>query len=77
MEVEHAVKTLRIVNNIRVALQHSGAARELLAALNQLGISYPPRWIDAWSRVQAETAEALRVIRDKVLEYARESADEE
>jgi hypothetical protein len=43
-EVERAVSTILNVNDVRVALQHSGAARELPTSLVKLGISYPPRW---------------------------------
>jgi len=73
-EVERAVSTLRWVNNIRDALQHSGAARELPTSLARLGISYPPQWGDAWDRIRAATIEALRVIREKVLICATESS---
>lgn len=72
-EVERAVSMLRTVNDIRVALQHSGATRELPASMAKLGISYPPQWGDAWDRIRASTIEALRVIREKVLKYATES----
>lgn len=61
------------MNDVRVALQHSGAARELPTSLVKLGISYPPRWGDAWDR-RAVTIEALRVVREKVLKHAKESA---
>jgi hypothetical protein len=73
-EVERAVSTLRTVNEIRVALQHSGASRELPTSMAKLGIPYPPQWGDAWDRIRAATIEALRVIREKVLRYATESS---
>ena len=73
-EVERAVGTLRTVNDVRVALQHSGSARELPTSLAKLGIRYPPQWGDAWDRIRAATIEALRVIREKVLKYATESS---
>jgi hypothetical protein len=73
-EVERAVSTIRTVNDVRVALQHSGAARELPTSLVKLGISYPPRWGDAWDRIRAATIEALRVVREKVLKYAKASS---
>jgi hypothetical protein len=43
-EVERAVRTLRHVNNVRVTLQHSGAARELPAQLAEPDIPCPPQW---------------------------------
>ena len=73
-EVERSVSTLRWVNNIRDALQHSEAARELPTSLARLGIRYPPQWGDAWDRIRAATIEALRVIREKVLICATESS---
>jgi hypothetical protein len=73
-EVERAVSTLRTVNDVRVALQHSGASRELPTTLAKLGIPYPPQWRDAWDRIRAATIEALRVVREKVLQYATESS---
>jgi hypothetical protein len=73
-EVERAVSTIRTVNEVRVALQHSGAARELPTSLVKLGISYPPHWGEAWDRIRAATIEALRVVREKVLKYAKESS---
>ena len=72
--VERAVSTIRTVNGVRVAFQHSGAARELPTSLVKLGIPYPPRWGDAWDRIRAATIEALRVVREKVLKYAKESS---
>jgi hypothetical protein len=71
-EVDRAVSTIRTVNNIRVALQHSGASRELPANFAKLGIPYPPEWHSAWDRIRTATIEALRVVREKVLKYARE-----
>ena len=40
-EVERAVNSLQTVNQVRVALQHSGAFRELHTAMTKLGIPYP------------------------------------
>ncbi|MEN6426154.1 MAG: hypothetical protein ABFE13_12370 [Phycisphaerales bacterium] len=73
-EVERAVSTIRTVNAVRVALQHSGAACELPTRLARLGISYPPRWGEAWDRIRAATIDALRVIREKLVKYAKESS---
>jgi hypothetical protein len=73
-DIENAADTLRSVNKIRNALQHSGASTELLTIFSKLGISYPPQWGNAWDRVRAVTIEALRIIREKVLRYAAESA---
>ena len=73
-EVGRAVSILQNVNKIRVALQHSGASRELHTNLDKLGIPYPPQWGNAWDRIRAATIEALRVIREKVLRYASESS---
>ena len=73
-EVERAVSTIRTVNKVRVALQHGGASRALPTNLAKLGIPYPPRWGDAWDRIRAATIEALRVVREKVLKYAKESS---
>ena len=73
-EVERAVSTIRTVNDVRVALQHSGASRELPTSLVKLGIPYPPQWEDAWDRIRAATIHALRVVREKVLKYAKESS---
>jgi hypothetical protein len=42
-EVERAVSTIRTVNDVRVALQHGGASRELPTSLAKLGIPYPPQ----------------------------------
>jgi hypothetical protein len=73
-EVERAVITLRTVNEVRVALQHSGASRDLPTSLVKLGIPYPPQWRDAWDRIRAATIEALRIVREKVLKHATESS---
>lgn len=72
-EVERAVSTLRTVNEVRVAFQHSGAARALPTSLAKLGIPYLPQWGDTWDRIRAAIIEALRVIREKVLGYATKS----
>jgi hypothetical protein len=69
-DIENAADTLRSVNKIRNALQHSGASTELLTIFSKLGISYPPQWGSAWDRIRAATIEALRIIREKVLIYA-------
>jgi hypothetical protein len=74
-ETKRAVKTLQTVNDIRTNLQHGWTRRPLPTALNDLGISYPLRWDDGWVRIQEITAESLRVIREKVQEYAREVAN--
>jgi hypothetical protein len=73
-EVERAVSTLRTVNEVRVALQHSGASRDLPTSLVKLGIPYPPQWRDAWDRIRVATIEALRIVREKVLKHATESS---
>jgi hypothetical protein len=73
-EVSRAVGILQSVNKVRVALQHSGASPELHSNFTKLGALYPPQWEDAWDRVRAATIEALRIIREKVLIYAAESA---
>jgi hypothetical protein len=73
-EVERAVSSLQTVNQVRVALQHSGALHELHTAMTKLGIPYPPQWGSAWDRIRTVTIGSLRIIREKVLKYADESA---
>jgi hypothetical protein len=73
--VEQAVRTLRAVNEVRVALQHGGAARNLPAELMKLGVPYPPQWGDAWDRIRAKTSEALHIIREKIFRWTTEATD--
>lgn len=61
-----AVDTLRKINDIRNALQHSRAAPKLPAAFAALGIAYPPDWPAAWDGVRVRAVEALIALRDEV-----------
>jgi hypothetical protein len=69
-EAESAIKKLQSINNIRNALQHSGAVDRLSKSFEDLGIKYTSQWGDAWDRIRAVTIDALCAIREKVLRYA-------
>jgi hypothetical protein len=60
---EAALKKLRLINDVRVALQHSGRASGLMPALDGLGIPTPPGWADAWDIMRVRLVEALADIR--------------
>jgi hypothetical protein len=59
-----AIRMLRQVRRVRVALQHTGGNNDLSTALSGLGITdAPPNWGSAWDRIRAGVADALNSIR--------------
>jgi len=70
----HAVGTLRNVNNVRRALEHSGVSID--SALGRLGIDSPVLdWSEAWKVARGRTIEALTTIRNELLDHANDSTD--
>jgi hypothetical protein len=62
-QVKQAVSTLRSINQLRVGGQHGGEAQKRRAlAADALGIPLDGRWGEAWERIRALTAYALRDI---------------
>jgi len=61
-----AIKVLRRVNAVRRALQHSGAASELLPTLAALGIKQPIDWSTAWDQTRRATIGALAALRRSI-----------
>jgi hypothetical protein len=59
----NAIEILRLVNAVRVALQHSGKASDLGRALASLGIVHRPNWADTWDQIRARTVDALSELR--------------
>lgn len=64
--VGQAIDTLRKINDVRNALQHSRAAPKLPLAFVALGLPYPPDWPAAWDGVRAIAVDALIALRDEV-----------
>jgi hypothetical protein len=63
---KRGVRILRTINKVRNIRQHANK-RDLINALSELGISYPPAsWGEAWARIRERTTEALTVIRERV-----------
>lgn len=66
-ELERATKALGVfaqVNDVRVALQHPDARRDLPAALARLNIIFPPEWSVAWDIVRTQLITALGQVRE-------------
>jgi hypothetical protein len=66
-DLDRATKALGVfaqVNDVRVALQHPDARRDLPAALARMSIAYPPDWPKAWDVVRTRLIAALADVRD-------------
>lgn len=64
-QVKQAVSALRSINQLRVGGQHGGdALKKRARAADELGVPLDGRWGDAWERVRALAAGALRDIGD-------------
>jgi len=62
-QLKDAVSTLRSINHLRVGGQHGGEAQQRRArAADALGVPLDGRWGEAWERVRALAAHALRDI---------------
>ncbi|MEV6924016.1 hypothetical protein AB0M46_05810 [Dactylosporangium sp. NPDC051485] len=73
--VEDAVSALRRVRQVRNAIQHSRVRGGLLAALRNLGVNdASPSWADTWNVVRAQTVEALKVLREELVQFSETSA---
>ena len=63
---EWGIRILRTINKVRNIRQHANKL-DLINALNELGIPYPPSsWGEAWDRIRERTVEALTIIREKI-----------
>jgi hypothetical protein len=62
--VLRATRVLRTVNALRVGAQHSAAKAERTRAADTLGVPLDGRWGEAWDRVRALVAHALRDVGD-------------
>jgi len=70
-QVKGAISTLRRINMLRAGGQHGGeAAKDRARAADALGVPLDERWDDAWERVRALTARALRDIGEAVRRVA-------
>jgi hypothetical protein len=63
-----AIKILRRVNEVRVALQHSGAGGKLAPALSALGVRQAEDWPEAWNAVRRRAITALTLLRKALRE---------
>jgi len=63
-ETEGAVRMLRNIVGVRVALQHSGAEGGLAKSLSKLQVKdAPPDWAGAWDKIRTLAADALVELR--------------
>jgi hypothetical protein len=72
---EEVVSALRRIRQVRNALQHSRTRGGLLTALRNLGIhDASPSWDDTWNVVRAQTVDALRVLREELVQFSESPA---
>ncbi|GAB3832035.1 hypothetical protein GCM10027610_023510 [Dactylosporangium cerinum] len=72
--VEEAVSALRRIRQVRNALQHSRTRGGLLAALRNLGVhDASPSWDDTWNIVRAQTVDALKILREELVQFSETS----
>lgn len=70
-QVMSAIAVLRDVNSLRVGGQHSGDARNRrMRAADSLGVPLDGRWGEAWERVRALAAQAIRDLGTAVRQVA-------
>ncbi len=62
-----AIKTLRLVRDLRVAAQHADAAERLPGALGKLGLPFPiTDYGETWDQVRSKTVDALAALRQAI-----------